>query len=452
MQNKLSKTRFMLAALLLTVTFVSVLAQDYDEIKLTPQLQAALAKYDSHSVRVANGLIRVEVINKYGFINTEGEEVVPCIYDEAYNFKDGFALVMANRKFGFVNTDGDEVVPCKYDYINIRDLFSYGYADVRLNGQYGIVNTTGKEIVPCAYDLINWIDGVLFKVKLNEKYGLFNSSGKELAPCIYEVIECRSADGPFLVRAKGKYGTIDADGNYTFSRDVTINDFRWIVGNWCRWNDDSKPELTINWNGEVSFTDEDPSLEKKIANIYYDNASDKYFLVCPRTAGKDYRYQIDFKRCSLIAMNGTRIGEDAELVKHEVVKVVEEPKAEAVKERELIPEPKTTNDEVFNSAAIIPSFPGGNGALMNYLSTHIKYPQSAQDNNIQGKVVVQFVVEKDGSIGEIKVVRGVDKDLDREAVRVCKSLPKFSPARNANNEPVRMWYTCPVTFKLQSDN
>ncbi|MBR5085910.1 MAG: energy transducer TonB [Muribaculaceae bacterium] len=116
------------------------------------------------------------------------------------------------------------------------------------------------------------------------------------------------------------------------------------------------------------------------------------------------------------------------------------------------PEPKPESNEVFKSAATMPSFPGGNGALMSYINKHIKYPQSAQDNNIQGKVVVQFVVEKDGSIGEVKVVRSVDKALDSEAKRVCKSLPKFSPGKNANGDPVRVWYTLPVQFKLQGAN
>ncbi len=62
---------------------------------------------------------------------------------------------------------------------------------------------------------------------------------------------------------------------------------------------------------------------------------------------------------------------------------------------------------------------------------------------------MQFIVEKDGSVGEVKVVRGVDKELDAEAVRVCKSLPKFSPGRNAYGEPQRVWYTMPITFKIQ---
>lgn len=97
----------------------------------------------------------------------------------------------------------------------------------------------------------------------------------------------------------------------------------------------------------------------------------------------------------------------------------------------------------------MPSFPGGNAAMMRYINANLHYPQMAQDNNIQGKVVVQFVVEKDGSVGEVKVARSVDKELDAEAIRVCKLLPKFSPGRNANGDAVNVWYTLPITFKLQ---
>ena len=87
---------------------------------------------------------------------------------------------------------------------------------------------------------------------------------------------------------------------------------------------------------------------------------------------------------------------------------------------------------------------------MNYINKSISYPEGAQDNGVQGKVIVQFVIEKDGSIGKVKVARGVDKDLDREAVRVCKTLPRFNPGRNASGDPIRVWYTLPVTFKLQA--
>ena len=129
------------------------------------------------------------------------------------------------------------------------------------------------------------------------------------------------------------------------------------------------------------------------------------------------------------------------LNKHVKVDVPEPPKEEK----------KPQKEEIFKSVEQPPQFPGGDAALMKYLSSHIQYPTMAQENNIQGKVVLQFVVEKDGHVGEVKVVRSVDKDLDREAVRVCKSLPKFTPGRQ-NGQAVRVWYTLPVNFKLQGTN
>lgn len=115
-------------------------------------------------------------------------------------------------------------------------------------------------------------------------------------------------------------------------------------------------------------------------------------------------------------------------------------------------EPKYDSDKVFYSTEIMPEFHGGEKALIKYINKHIKYPQYAQDNNISGKVVVQFVVEKDGSIGEVRIARSVDKVLDNEAIRICKSLPKFSPGKNDNGDPVRVWYTMPIIFKLQGDD
>ena len=108
-----------------------------------------------------------------------------------------------------------------------------------------------------------------------------------------------------------------------------------------------------------------------------------------------------------------------------------------------------SDNEFFGSSGHMPSFPGGNGALMRFLSEHVVYPEEAAKNKIEGKVIVQFIIEKDGSVGEVKVARGVDKELDAEAVRVCKLLPKFSPGRNADGEPIKIWYTLPITFKIQ---
>lgn len=104
--------------------------------------------------------------------------------------------------------------------------------------------------------------------------------------------------------------------------------------------------------------------------------------------------------------------------------------------------------KVFTSVEQMPQFPGGEAELLKWISTHIKYPAIAMENNVQGKVVVQFVVTRDGSIGEVKIARGKDPDLDKEAMRVVRTLPKFIPGK-MNGQAVNVWYTLPINFKLQ---
>lgn len=114
---------------------------------------------------------------------------------------------------------------------------------------------------------------------------------------------------------------------------------------------------------------------------------------------------------------------------------------------EIVVEEKK-EEQVFTAVEQMPQFPGGDAELMKYISNNIKYPTMAMENNIQGRVVVQFVVTKTGKIGEVKVVRSKDPDLDKEAVRVVKSLPSFIPGK-MNGQAVNVWYTLPITFKLQ---
>ena len=121
--------------------------------------------------------------------------------------------------------------------------------------------------------------------------------------------------------------------------------------------------------------------------------------------------------------------------------------AEAQVTDESVPQSKKM---VYKSVEQMPRFPGGEAGLMRYLQSNINYPANAAKNNIGGRVILQFVVEKDGHIGEVKVVRSIDPEIDAEAVRVVKSLPDFIPGRQ-DGEPVAVWYTIPVSFKVQSE-
>lgn len=130
--------------------------------------------------------------------------------------------------------------------------------------------------------------------------------------------------------------------------------------------------------------------------------------------------------------------------------------AEDDKETEVViappveaPVEEEEEEVVFVVVETMPEFPGGQQALFKYLSENVKYPVIAQENSIQGRVICQFVVNKDGAIVDVEVVRsGGDPSLDKEAVRVIKSMPKWNPGKQ-RGKAVRVKYTVPVNFRLQ---
>lgn len=113
---------------------------------------------------------------------------------------------------------------------------------------------------------------------------------------------------------------------------------------------------------------------------------------------------------------------------------------------------ETTNDaqseKVYDVVEMPPSFPGGMAALQSYIRNNIKYPVAAKKNGIEGRVVIEFVVEKDGTLSNVKAFRSADPSLDQEAIRLVESMPKWNPGKS-NGEPVNVRYTIPVTFRLQ---
>ena len=122
--------------------------------------------------------------------------------------------------------------------------------------------------------------------------------------------------------------------------------------------------------------------------------------------------------------------------------VIEEYVAPEVVEEEV------SETEIFQIVEEMPSFPGGEAKLMEYVAKNIKYPQIARETGIQGRVFVGFVVEPDGSISNVKLLRGIGGGCDEEAMRVIKSLPKWKPGKQ-RGKAVRVSYQIPVFFKLQ---
>ena len=129
--------------------------------------------------------------------------------------------------------------------------------------------------------------------------------------------------------------------------------------------------------------------------------------------------------------------EDTEADEDEVIEIIE------VEEEEEVAE-----EEIFTIVETNPGFPGGEAKMYQYLGKNMKYPPIARDNNIQGRVYVSFVVEKKGNITDVRVLRGIGGGCDEEAIRVVKSMPKWSPGKQ-RGKPVRVRFNLPIVFKLQ---
>jgi periplasmic protein TonB len=129
-----------------------------------------------------------------------------------------------------------------------------------------------------------------------------------------------------------------------------------------------------------------------------------------------------------------------EVVNKEVVEVVEQ-----VKEEVQEADPEATPFVVVEE---MPMFPGGDVELLKYIAEHTQYPEVAKENNIQGRVIIRFCVTSKGGVSQVSVLKGVDPELDKEAIRVVNTLPTFKPGKQGG-KPVPVWYMVPITFTLK---
>lgn len=114
----------------------------------------------------------------------------------------------------------------------------------------------------------------------------------------------------------------------------------------------------------------------------------------------------------------------------------------------VVEEEEESAQQIFTVVEEMPKFPGGDAELLKFIAKSIKYPVIAQENGIQGRVICSFVVNRDGSVVDAEVLRGVDPSLDKEALRVIGTMPKWTPGKQ-RGKPVRVKYTVPITFRLQ---
>ncbi|MDY3848166.1 MAG: energy transducer TonB, partial [Prevotella sp.] len=149
------------------------------------------------------------------------------------------------------------------------------------------------------------------------------------------------------------------------------------------------------------------------------------------------------------SLNVTDVSQDNGKSKKMVKSQVSQKSIEKGSQKSTSIDKQKDNTKVYDVVDKMPSFPGGNAALFEYLSNNIQYPKVAEENRMEGRVIVTFVVEKDGSISNAKLARSVSEELDAEAIRVVSSMPKWQPG-SQNGEPVSVMFTVPVIFRLSS--
>jgi periplasmic protein TonB len=162
------------------------------------------------------------------------------------------------------------------------------------------------------------------------------------------------------------------------------------------------------------------------------------------------------KFMELVAKKNEEVQEEEPIVKAEEMKINVAASTETKGDVTAKVEPETpivsdvpvVQEKPFTVVEQMPAFPGGDAALYAYLSKNIKYPEREQEDGIQGKVFVRFVVNENGSVSDAEIVRGVSPGLDKEARRVVLGLPQFTPGRQGG-KAVKVYYNLPVTFKLQ---
>ncbi|MBR4438825.1 MAG: WG repeat-containing protein [Bacteroidales bacterium] len=183
---------------------------------------------EDSAVRFESGLLTVGRDKKWGCINIQGEELIPCEYDKIEVFKD-YVRVKRDGKYGLLDTSGTEFIPCIYDKVmnEYDELFYEGLTLVEQNGKYGFYNLKKQLVIPCIYDEYDDFKGKtywrdiddegsyeekLLRVKRNNKWGFINKQGKEVIPCIYENTDYFFSNGFLDVKYKGKAGRLDKNG------------------------------------------------------------------------------------------------------------------------------------------------------------------------------------------------------------------------------------------------
>ncbi|MBP5515767.1 MAG: TonB family protein [Bacteroidales bacterium] len=263
---------------------------------------------------------------------------------------------------------------------------------VRINGKYGYIDKTGNIVIKPQFDGAGGFNDGLAPIKVGDKWGYINTTGK------------------IAIKPQYKFAWVFSEGLAVVQNQIT----------------------------EWGYIDKTGKIVIELKCLYAFDFSNGLALI-----------NLNDLESAYIDKNGKTVfvfeNDNPELLNHEfeILDVMPEPLwvEEITKDEEPIRE---ISDED-------PVFPGGVEALYKFLGRNLHYPELARSNNIEGTVVVKFVVEKDGSISNVKVIRDIGGGCGKEAVRLVNAMPKWTPGK-WNGKPARCYYTLPVQFELNQDN
>lgn len=377
--------------------------------------------------RFSEGLAAVHDDKNFGYIDKKGKYVIKSQFRNAYPFFEGLAVVSdyEHHDFGFIDKKGNYVIQPQYSF---AQGFSEGLAAVRdySTGYWGYIDKQGNYVVqPTFYEAFPFSDGLAVVVVDGwdySKYGFIDKKGEFVFVPTFDYATGFSEGLAFVCDSEG-CGFIDRDGKFVIRlKNGNARPF-------------SEGLAAVKINGKWGYMDK--SGEMVIPAIYEEACSFTNGLAMVFGEG-DNTYYIDKK--GKVVKSFAFVLDRMDMY----LDIVEDDFAD----EELEAYEKFGDQEIYQIVEKMPEFPGKEEALMKYIGENIKYPQAARDAGIEGRVFVGFVIEPDGSVTNVKLIRGIGGGCDEEAMRVIKSLPKWKPGTQ-KGKAVRVSYQVPVLFKLK---
>ena len=381
----------------------------------------------------------------FGFINEKSDTIIKPIYAFAFDFREGLAAVrdIKTGKFGYINEKNEIVIPFIYDEaysfgmgrddnngFNNLALVNIGNSkekifDMFTDGKWGLINKKGEEVLPIKYGFIYPLlsyesamifDGEFIPIKKEDnsytiefkgKYGIIDINGKVIVPPIYNAAEPYFSNGVTKVKKDGKTLEINTKGEV----------IREIV--------ELEEEVSVN---SITGVVVDKNTQKPLEGIIVTILSTDISVVTDKEGKFNIKIdeRADYKNRSLSIISdeghiwiGMENGYNVGIIEFE---------------------------NIFFVADKMPEFPGGNNELFNFIRKNTRFSEKDKSKGNKGRVFCSFIIEKDGSTSNVKTVKSENEILNKEAIRLISSLPKFIPAE-VDGKPVRFRYNIPISFQ-----